>query len=554
MKFRPFQTKFKNDILNDWKTHRNVLAVLPTGGGKTVVLSNIVAEHVGASCVIAHRQELVSQISLALSRDGVRHKIIAPQAVVKNCVKLQMQEHGKSYYDPNSRCSVAGVDTLVRRGADNSVSLWVQDEAHHVLRDNKWGTAATLFPNAKGLGVTATPIRADGKGLGIHADGLFHTMVEGPTMRTLIDSGYLTDYRIFAPTSHIDLSDVNISAGGDYNPKKLAGAVRKSKVVGDVVHSYKQFAMGEAGITFATDVETANDIADQFNASGIPAMAVSAKTPDAERMKYMKQLINGDLLQVVNVDLFGEGVDVPAVKVVSFARPTQSYGLFKQQCGRVLRLFNPPVNWDEFSDIERLIQIRNSKKPHGKIIDHVGNILERHGLPDLEREWSLDAVEKRSSKPKDEVPIRVCTECMAVYERIKSQCPFCMTRPVPGRRDGIEYVDGVVTELDASTLMRMRGAVERMDMDVNDYTDELIRKNCPQIGIMAHSKKHMANQAAQEILRDSIAQWAGYRRAEGMPDEEIYKTFYFKFQIDIMSAQALKEKDAKMLDSLVNTA
>ena len=204
---RPYQAKAKQYIYDAWdQGFVNVLAVLPTGAGKTVLFSDIIHDHRGASCAIAHRQELVSQISLALARDKVRHRIIGPKSVVKLCVNLHMLELGASYYDPSSTCAVAGVDTLVRRGDElngwlESVTLCVQDEAHHVLESNKWGTAFKMFPNAKGLGVTATPLRADGKGLGRHVDGLFDTMVEGPGMRDLIEMGFLTEYRVFAPPS-----------------------------------------------------------------------------------------------------------------------------------------------------------------------------------------------------------------------------------------------------------------------------------------------------------------------------------------------------------------
>jgi len=208
------------------------------------------------------------------------------------------------------------------------VTLCVIDEGHHVLKDNKWGTAFQIFPNAKGLLVTATPDRADGKGLGRHADGLVDAMIEGPTMRDLINQGYLTDYRVFAPPSDLDLSQVTTSADGDYNKAKLKAAVRKSHVIGDVVTHYLRIAPNKLGITFATDVETATDIAAQFNAQGVPAAVVSAKTSDADRVAILRRFKNRELLQLVNVDLFGEGFDLPAIEVVSMARPTQSYGFY----------------------------------------------------------------------------------------------------------------------------------------------------------------------------------------------------------------------------------
>lgn len=154
---RPYQQAVRDGVIAGWQTHQNMLAVLPTGAGKTVLFSSILADEPGASCAIAHRQELVSQISLSLARNRVRHRIIGPRNVVKMIVRLHMEEVGASYYDPNSRCAVAGVDTLVRRGeqlADwlPTVKLWVTDEAHHITRENKWGAAVQMFPNARGLG------------------------------------------------------------------------------------------------------------------------------------------------------------------------------------------------------------------------------------------------------------------------------------------------------------------------------------------------------------------------------------------------------------------
>lgn len=293
---RPYQQKLYNEAHDAWVNgHRNVLAVAPTGAGKTVLLSAIISNHQGASCTIAHRQELVSQISMAFARNGVRHRIIGPNKLIRMIVKMHMVEIGTSFYDPNARAAVAGVDTLVRRGAELSrylptVTLWVQDEAHHVLDANKWGAAAKMFPNAKGLGVTATPCRADGAGLGRHHDGLFDVMVVGPTMRHLINDGFLTEYRVFAPPSDIDLTRVNVSkTTGDYNLNQMREAVGhsslivsdgKAKIVGDIVSHYKRIALGKLGVTFVPTVEQATEVARQFNESGVPAEVVSAKTPE----------------------------------------------------------------------------------------------------------------------------------------------------------------------------------------------------------------------------------------------------------------------------------
>ena len=535
---RQYQADVKRDILEAWQTGaNNVLAVLPTGAGKTVLFSDTIRGHDAAAIAIAHRQELIDQISLALAREKVRHRIVGPKDVVKMCVQSQMEELGTSYYDPDSQVAVAGVDTLIRREAAlrdwlRKVTLWVQDEAHHVTKGNKWGKAASMFSNARGLGVTATPLRADGQGLGRHADGLFDVMVEGPGMRDLINMNYLTEYRIFAPPSDLNLSNVTVSATtGDYNPHKLKAAVKESRIVGDVVYHYLKIAVGKLGITFATDVETATDIAQKFNEAGVPAAAVSAKTPSAERKALIRKFRKRELLQLVNVDIFGEGFDLPAIEVVSMARPTESYGLFVQQFGRALRVMHG--------------------KKEGVIIDHAGNVM-RHGLPDASRVWTLDRREKRAKNKDDVIPVTNCLKCLAVYERIYKACPYCGHTNPPASRSTPEFVDGDLLELDASVLATMRGEVEKVDMDPEEYRQELIRKGAPRIGQMAHVKRHMLRQEAQKELRESIALWAGYQRAAGRSDSESYRRYYFKFGIDVMSSKTLNEKATTELTERIN--
>lgn len=555
---RPFQQSIKSAIFAHWQQGaRNVLVKSPTGSGKTVITSSVIRDlpHVAVAS-IAHRSELVTQKSVALAREGIPHRVIGPDSLRRNCVTLQMEELGRSYYNAGARVGVCSVDTL--RGRKDSkdpwflqVGLWDMDEAHHVLTANKWGEAAAMFPNACGLGVTATPARADGQGLGRHADGLFEALVEGPTLRDLIDTGYLTDYRIFAPPSDVDYSEVTVTASGDYSPAKLRAAVHASdKIVGDVVTHYLKLARGKLGITFAVDVEGAQEIAAAFNAAGVPAEVVTAKTPDILRAQILRRFKARQILQLVNVDLFGEGFDLPAVEVVSMVRKTESWPLYVQQFGRALRLMissELSAIWGTLADEERRAQIAASGKPVALIIDHVGNVI-RHGLPDAPRFETLDRRERRKSGHDDAMPVRVCANpnpCASVYPRFLKACPFCGFVPEPAARTAPEFVDGDLYELDAATLAAMRGQVAQIDgaPRIPGHLDAIAARGL--------HNRHYDRQVAQHALRECIALWAGWQAHLGRSDAEAMRVFFLTYGIDVLGAQALGRPDAEALTARI---
>lgn len=542
---RPYQSTINegiDDALN--AGHRNVLAVAPTGSGKTVIESHRIRENNGPAVAIAHRKELVGQISLALARNQIRHTIIGQENTIRLINKIHTEELGRSYYHPNATTAVASVDTLISWAKKpaiqrwgSTVTLWVQDECHHVLRDNKWGKATLLFPNARGIGFTATPCRADGKGLGRHADGLFDVMVEGPTQRQLINAGYLTDYRIYAPPSDLDMSQVPISSNGDWSQPGTKKAVRRSHIIGDVVREYLRVAAGKLGVTFSDSIENATDITASFNAAGVRAELVTGKTPDAERVATLRRFKNRELLQLVNVDLFGEGFDLPAIEVVSMARPTQSFALFVQQAGRSLRIMDG--------------------KQTATIIDHVGNVA-RHArvvsengrlVIDLcNRVFTLDRQDRRSRQtPDDVIPIRTCLSCFQVYEAVKRACPFCGYVPVPAARSGPEFVDGDLFELDPEALARLYGDIARVDASVDQHLQDTGAGYLGPLISRANAKRHLEHQVAQAELRESIAWWAAYQRQAGRPDSESYRRFWFLFGTDVLTAQTLKPTEAREL-------
>lgn len=550
-KLRDYQQELETAIRNAWNDgHQNVLAVSPCGSGKTVLFSQITHDEQGATCVIVHRQELVEQISLSLARCGVRHNIIAPRSVIKTIVKSHVKNTGRNYYEPRSIKAVAGVDTLLRRkdldAWRKTVKLWIQDEAHHVLASNKWGKAAALFPNARGLGVTATPERADGKGLGHHADGVFDTMVEGKSLRWMIEQGYLTDYKIYAPPSDIDFSGLKVNRSGDYDAKAIREREIKSHIVGDVVKHFRKLAPGKQGITYNSCVKTAGEMAQQFTGEGVPAAMVCGETSDRERANTTNKFRNRDLLQMTNVDLFGEGYDLPALDCVSMVRKTESFSLFVQQATRALRpCYAEGMPLD--TQAQRLAAIAAGPKPYAIIIDHVGNVA-RHavavdGVIDLcHRDWTLDARERKgSSKPDDAIPVRTCVECFSVYERIHKICPFCGSIHTPPERSEPAQVDGDLTELDPSTLTQIKTEVERIQAPAR------IPQHLSGAAAAGLRKKHRIRQEAHIALKEAIGWFGAYKRQEGMEDHAAYKLFFYKYGIDVLSAQTLSAKDAEQL-------
>lgn len=423
---------------------------------------------------------------------------------------------------------VEGLHTYIANGV-------IVHNCHHIVRKNKWGKAVDMFPNARGLGVTATPLRADGHGLGAHADGVFTKMIIGPTMRDLINRGFLTDYRIFAPPTDIDLSKVEMSAAtGDYNANGVRKAVHESHVVGDIVKEYLEHAAGKLGVAFAVDVESATQIAAKFNSSGVRAEVVSAKTPDVVRADILRRFRRRELTVLVNVDLFGEGFDLPAIEVIMMGRPTASYALFAQQFGRGLRILKG--------------------KQWAIIIDHVGNCL-RHGLPDRQMDWSLDRREKRSNvnTPDDVIPVRSCPQCTGVYERIHAVCPYCQFYAAPVARSGPKEVDGNLLELDAETLAAMRGEALKVNQTDAEFIQGMKSRHVPDIGQNRQLRRFKEQQAAQTGLRGIMAVWNSYHASLGRQPDEVYKRFFWAFGADQLTASALPTREALALTNQMYT-
>lgn len=551
MDLRPYQNTLVSDVWGSWtQGARNVLMRLDTGGGKTVILAFLVnlwiSQARGAVAVIAHRQELVSQLSMTLARHGVVHNIIASEKVRRAIIAAQIQEFGKSFFNPGSLVSVASVDTLIRVDASwfvswcAQVTLWITDEGHHVVLDNKWHTAIQLFRNASvhGLLPTATPSRADGKGLGAHADGVAHAMVQGPPMRWLIEQKYLTDYRIICPDSDLVLYE-EAGASGDWSSQQLKEASKRSHIVGDVVREYLRYGQGKLGITFTTDIETAAAMTQAYRAAGVRAETLTGKTDDGYRRQILRQYAARQIDQIVAVDIVSEGFDLPAIEVASLARPTQSLALYMQQFGRALR----PLEG----------------KSHALILDHAGNTLRHQGPPDKPRTWTLDRRNKRGGG--GGIPMRICGQgwkrghepwppCYQPFERFHTECPYCglpLPEPEPAERGSPAAVDGDLVEMDAETLARLRAGVEETDMSLDDYRRWLVERQVSNVVYLSASKRHAEKQDAQATLRAEMETFVRRQLAAGLKDRQIHRKFYLAFGIDVLSARSLSRAEAEQL-------
>lgn len=560
---RGYQIDIVNKLNEAWSAgHRNVITVLPTGAGKTACVAHVAQEFQGRGIAVAHRGELVCQISTALAREGLQHNIVASQATIRTIVENHMIEFGRTYYNPNARWSVASAQTLVRRDLPHAESygMGVIDECHHITQGSTWHKVMQKFPNARWMLPTATPERADGKGLGAHHDGVADAMVLGPDMRWMIDNGYLTDYRCRGVMpSDLDMSDVRTSSGGDYNRDDVSRAVKRSnRIVGDVVGTYLTHTPNMLAILFAPDIESAQRFTDAFNAAGVAAALLTGNDTEEHRRHTLRRYASREIKVLCNVDLFGEGFDLPAIEVVIFARPTASYSLYAQMWGRALRLMISKVlmaAWESYTPSQRLDHIARSEKPVAYIHDHVGNLLQFNGPPDKPRKWSLDRKAKRASKANDGIPMRLCTGtpedpgCQMAYERSEIACPYCgKAPPPPQERSKPEHVDGDLTLYTPEMLREMFGVdtIEQVEKQAEARLNTGFIPIAPGLSdaaIGAAKNRFRERATAQIELRDAMRLVMPANRDERVNN----KRFFLEFGVDTLNAKMLSSTEAREL-------
>lgn len=367
--------------------HKRTLLVSPTGSGKTIIFSYIaagMARNNKRILIVAHRRELLKQISKALREAGVTHAVMA----------------GGHRGVPTANVVVASVFTLVKRlKGFKPFDLIIGDEAHHFTSLSSWGKVVQGFPTARLLGVTATPERLDGKGMG----QMFEDMVMGPTVAELTAQGFLSQAIVYAP-SVPDLGGVGTRMG-DFAQKQLEEAMDKSVITGSAVKHYGKYAAGKKAIAFCVSVKHAMDVAEDFRKEGYTASHIDGGMDEATRDGVLKAFEEGQVQVLTSCDLVSEGFDLPAVEVAILLRPTKSVGLYLQQCGRAIR--------------------PHPAKENTIILDHAGNTA-RHGFIDDDREWTLadGFVKDRGDNGDRPQTVRTCTACFAMHKP-SPMCPVC---------------------------------------------------------------------------------------------------------------------------------
>ncbi len=416
---RNYQLKGVEDIRAAFRAGRkSVCFVGPTGMGKGRILVYIAHGAVARSnriTIIVHRQELIRQTAAALREMDVHFGIIA----------AGHEAH------PEYPVQLAMIGTLARRMEIMAhPHLLIVDECHHLVSES-YRQIIARFPAAKILGLTATPQRLDGRGLGSVCDQL----VLGPSVQSLIDEGFLSPVSYYAPPTDLDLAGVRRTAG-DFNRTDIGERVDRPTITGSAVEHYAKLCPGKSAVVFCASVKHAEHVRDQFNAAGFPAASIDGTLDDDLRIDRVAALASGRIKILTSVDIISEGFDLPSVEVAILLRPTESLALHLQQVGRVLRPAPGKV---------------------ATVIDHVGNCL-RHGLAEEPREWSLAGRAKRSSANKPfQLPLSTCPDCFCVHDAAPA-CPQCGHK-YPEYERRVREVEGQLERLTAEKMAAERAKI-----------------------------------------------------------------------------------------------
>jgi len=434
---RPYQASLITDTRDALRETKSVLVQLPTGGGKTAIaayMAGSAAKRRKRVIFGCHRRELIKQTMRTFQTVGIPFGVIAAGFTP----------------DPRQPIQIASIPTLAKRlDRYPAPSLYVPDEAHHASAAT-WAAVIEHFVErgSKVVGLSATPERLDGTGLG----RWFETMVHGPSTAWLIENGFLSPYRLFAPGGAVDLTGVKKTAG-DFNKAALEARIGTSAITGNAVDHYARFAHGRRAMVFCVSIKHSMSVAEQFQAAGFRAAHIDGESTNRDEL--IADFEAGRIQVLCSVDLVSEGFDLPALECAILLRPTQSLALYLQQVGRALRTF--------------------PGKKEAIVLDHAGNSLPRelggrgHGLPDDDRIWTLEGRAAKQRKTGDDaeenVPTRQCPMCFRVHKP-GPVCPGCGHEyPTTGRT--IEELEGELQEIDrsAARVERAREQAKAQSLD-----------------------------------------------------------------------------------------
>jgi superfamily II DNA or RNA helicase len=377
------------------------------------------------SNIMVHRQELLEQVAATLDDFEAEHGYIA----------------ASEPYSPAPLTHVSSVFTLARRlDKVPSPKYAICDEAHHCIPGSTWANCVDHWNDVFLFGVTATPERLSGEGLGT----MFDVMVIGPGTAELMRDGYLCKYKMFAPPVPLDTSHLHMR-GGDYKKDEAEMLVNKPSITGNAVAHYRKYLNGAPAVAFCVSRKHAAQVAEDFQAAGFRSASIDGTMKKPARRQMVKDFGNGQLNVMTSCQLINEGFDVPGMHGAILLNPTESLAKYLQECGRTFRVA--------------------PGKAFAYLLDHVGNSA-RHGLPCEEREWSLDS-KKRSKRKRDpdDIAIRQCGFCGAVCGASATRCDECgQVFPVKPRT--IREIEGELEEV--KRVKRKKARVEQgmaKDMD-----------------------------------------------------------------------------------------
>ncbi len=474
--------KIKEKLKREGKERgARLLIQCPTGGGKTVMGSKIIQNHLSinpknVARFMCHRDFLLDQTSKTFDSYGMLHSYIVSKG---------------RRYNPYVNLHVAMVQTVKSRLAKYfAPSLCMWDECQHIAA-KQWSSVLEAWENSTHIGLSATPIRLDGKGL----DAYFDDIVLGPSVAHLIEIEALSDYTYYAPTAP-DLSKIG-KVAGDYKKNEVDAEMHKPAIFGDMVRHYALKGRGKRAVYFCTSIRNSMELCEAMGQQGFRFIHLDGDHSSVERENACKALARGDIDGLSNVDLFGEGFDLEAqagmpvtIDLVGLGRPTKSLSLSRQQVGRGLR-----------------------RKPYPAIILDHANHLKEHGLPDDEVEWSLAGAEKK------ECPTMQCPHCGAASRISEILCKTCgynfiadkeeddQKRSAGGGEREYEVIDTELQEVDKKSKRQIRAMEEKSCRTLADMVKLGRQRKYPkaeQWAALQWQRMEKAKEAKEHAIRQQM--------------------------------------------------